>query len=208
MSATDLAARADRPPSEPGLDAGAEEERAMARLHERMVVAVRKTCPPTLRDRADDLVQVAVLRVLKLRRERPERTFSDGYLYRTAYSALIDEIRRLRRRGEVPLETPTDDGDERPLVEPTVEDADPEQRAGARELGVAITDCLGRLVPDRRRAVVLYLQGHGVPEAARLLRWGAKRVQNLVYRGLADLRGCLEAKGLDGGLAAGKGATS
>jgi RNA polymerase sigma-70 factor (ECF subfamily) len=48
---------------------------------------------------------------------------------------------------------------------------------------------------DRRRAVMLYLQGHSVPEAARLLGWTAKRTENLVYRGLADLRHCLRAKG-------------
>ena len=46
-------------------------------------------------------------------------------------------------------------------------------------------------------AVVLHLQGHSVPEAARLLNWGNKRTENLVYRGLADLRNCLALKGLE-----------
>ena len=32
-------------------------------------------------------------------------------------------------------------------------------------------------------------------EAAGILDWSAKRVENLVYRGLADLRDCLAAKG-------------
>jgi RNA polymerase sigma-70 factor (ECF subfamily) len=44
--------------------------------------------------------------------------------------------------------------------------------------------------------VTLYLQGHTVPETARVLDWPAKRADNLVYRGLADLRQCLLAKGL------------
>ena len=48
---------------------------------------------------------------------------------------------------------------------------------------------------DRRLAVTLYLQGHTVPEAARILGWAAKRTENLVYRGLADLRQCLLGKG-------------
>ena len=52
------------------------------------------------------------------------------------------------------------------------------------------------LVRPRRLAVALYLQGHSVPEAAKLLEWGNKRTENLVYRGLADLRECLAKKGL------------
>jgi RNA polymerase sigma-70 factor, ECF subfamily len=43
--------------------------------------------------------------------------------------------------------------------------------------------------------VTLYLQGHTVPETARILGWDAKRAENLVYRGLADLRQCLMGKG-------------
>jgi RNA polymerase sigma-70 factor (ECF subfamily) len=35
-----------------------------------------------------------------------------------------------------------------------------------------------------------------VAEAARILDWSPKRTENLVYRGLADLRGCLTSKGL------------
>ena len=41
-----------------------------------------------------------------------------------------------------------------------------------------------------------HLQGHTGPQAAALLGWDAKRTENLVYRGLADLRQCLEAKGV------------
>jgi RNA polymerase sigma-70 factor (ECF subfamily) len=43
--------------------------------------------------------------------------------------------------------------------------------------------------------VILYIQEHTVPEAARILGWTLKRTENLVYRGLADLRACLAAKG-------------
>ena len=66
----------------------------------------------------------------------------------------------------------------------------------AAEVGRGIRDCLGNLVRDRRLAVALYLQGHGVPDASRLLAWSAKRTENLVYRGLSDLRRCLTDKGL------------
>jgi RNA polymerase sigma-70 factor (ECF subfamily) len=44
--------------------------------------------------------------------------------------------------------------------------------------------------------VTLHLQGYSVAEAAALLAFGLKQTENLVYRGLADLRRCLAAKGL------------
>ena len=59
----------------------------------------------------------------------------------------------------------------------------------------AVIVSLQELSEDRRRAVTLYLQGHSIPEAARILEWDVKRTENLVYRGLADLRTCLLRKG-------------
>jgi len=157
--------------------------------------AVRSVCPRWLDDRRDDLVQVALMRVADLqRRSETERQLSSFYLRRVAYSALVDEIRRLRRRGEVSLED--DEGEERPIVSET---SSPEDRLHGREIAAGIRDCLTRLVIPRRRAVVLHLQGHNVPETAALMGWNEKRARNLVYRGLADLRGCLEAKGLKPG---------
>ena len=111
---------------------------------------------------------------------------SSSYLYKAAHSALVDEIRRVRRRRETDLEEGA--------FEPGGED--PERSAASREIGEAIEDCLTRLVADRRLAVTLYLQGNSVPESARVLDWPAKRTENLVYRGLADLRDCLRSKGL------------
>jgi RNA polymerase sigma-70 factor (ECF subfamily) len=72
----------------------------------------------------------------------------------------------------------------------------PERQYAAGQVGRAIRDCLLGLVTDRRLAVALHLQGHSVPQAAALLGWDRKRTENLVYRGLADLRACLEKKGV------------
>ena len=43
---------------------------------------------------------------------------------------------------------------------------------------------------------MLYLQGHTVPEIGRLLNWSGPKSNNLVHRGIADLRRCLDRKGL------------
>jgi len=153
--------------------------------------AVARVCPACMADRADDLVQVALLRVAEVyRRSEGKAEFSSFYLRKAAYSAVVDEIRRLRRRQEVPLEGGN------PEADPASAQPDPEQSCAGGEIGQAIRDCLGRLVRPRRLAVTLHLQGHRVAEAARLLGWSAKKAENLVYRGLADLRSCLTAKGI------------
>lgn len=154
--------------------------------------AVRRICPSSLADRADDLVQVALMRVVEIqKRSEGNAELSTFYLQRAAKSALIDEIRRIRRRQEVALDEAMVES--QPAAR--APDADPERAAAGRELGRAIQRCLGRLIRPRKVAVTLHLLGHSVPEEARLLGWSVKRVENLVYRGMADLRGCLELAG-------------
>jgi RNA polymerase sigma-70 factor (ECF subfamily) len=54
-----------------------------------------------------------------------------------------------------------------------------------------ILACLGQLQERRRVAVTLHLQGYAVGEVASALGWTEKQAENLVYRGLGDLRRCL-----------------
>ena len=117
------------------------------------------------------------------------RPFASSYLYRVAHSVLVDEIRRVRRRRETDLE---DEG----VAPVAITRQDPEQIAASREVGRGIQDCLSRMSRERRLAVTLYLLGHSVTEASGVLDWPAKRTENLVYRGLADLRECLVSKGM------------
>ena len=157
--------------------------------------AVARVCPTWLAAQRDDLVQAALMRVMQRFGDR----FSPGegnppltssYLYKVAHSVLVDEIRRVRRR----CETNLDDVME---AEARTTSADPERMAASTEIGHGIQGCLARLPRDRRLAVTLYLQGHSVAEAARILDWPFKRTENLVYRGLADLRVCLTARGIE-----------
>jgi RNA polymerase sigma-70 factor, ECF subfamily len=167
-----------------------------SQLHRDLVRAVDRVCPRWLADRADDLVQVALMRVMEIQRKREGTAeLSPFYLKKTAYSALIDEIRRLRRRQEVSLER--DEEEDGPAFDPAAPDPDPERATAGRQVGRAIRDCLGGMVPPRRHAVTLNLQGHSVPEIGRLLGWTAKKAENLVYRGMSDLRGCLGEKGIE-----------
>ncbi len=169
-----------------------------AQLHRDLVRAVDRVCPRWMVDRADDLVQVALMRVMEVQRKREGTAELSGfYLKKVAYSAMIDEIRRLRRRQEVSLEGGGDE--EEPVAyDPAAGDPDPERASAGRQVGRAIRDCLRRLVAPRRHAVTLNLQGHSVPEIGRLMGWTGKKAENLVYRGMSDLRGCLGEKGIEG----------
>jgi RNA polymerase sigma-70 factor, ECF subfamily len=165
-----------------------------SKLRKDLARAVARICPRWLLGQREDLVQAAVMRVMQVVAARADEgegitAVSSSYLYKAAHSALVDEIRRVRRRRETDLEEE--------VTEPVaIETTNPERAAASREIGEGVEDCLTRLVADRRLAVTLYLQGHSVPESARVLDWPAKRTENLVYRGLADLRDCLRSKGL------------
>ena len=152
--------------------------------------AVLKVCPPSLSDQRDDLVQIALVKVMEIcRRDEGKRQFNSSYLWKVAYSALIDELRRRRRRSEVSID---DEDQSAPLPDGR---ATPDERFSSHELGAGIHGCLAGLLEARRLAVTLHLQGYSVPEAAKLLEWPAKRTENLIYRGLADLRRCLTERG-------------
>ncbi len=160
-------------------------------LRRRLAGAVASVCPGWLASSRDDVVQAALVRlVARGRFGARSQELSPAYLWRTAYCALVDEIRRVQRRAEVAWQ-------EEPGAA-RVEDVgpNPEVRSRAAEIGRAIRDCLDAAAPPRRLAVILRLQGHTVREVAQLLGWSAKRAENLAYRGLADLRRCLERKGL------------
>jgi RNA polymerase sigma-70 factor (ECF subfamily) len=164
-------------------------------LRDRLSRALARRCPRWLRNQRDDIVQMAIMRLVQVA-GRDERTtpYPSSYLWKVAYSAMIDEIRRLKRQRLVPIEPES--------LEIAGDDsrANPERAHAARETAAAIRDCIGALNPPRRRAVTLYLLGHPVPDIGRLMGWKLKKAENLVYRGLEATRNCLDAKGFHPGL--------
>jgi RNA polymerase sigma-70 factor (ECF subfamily) len=161
-------------------------------IEQRLIVAVRRTCPSWLAAQADDLVQAAMIKVVeKARRNAEAPEVTPAFLWRVAYCAVVDEIRRHRRRREVPLAGEADGAPEPPATAPG-----PDRCADSHAIGVAIAGCLKRMLPERRQAVTLHLLGHSVPEIARLLGWSVKRADNSVYRGMSDLRRGLAEKGI------------
>jgi RNA polymerase sigma-70 factor (ECF subfamily) len=158
-------------------------------LRARLLREVRRFCPGWMRDSADDIAQIAWMRLDEYRK-KSERNRAPGptLIAKIAYCATVDEMRRHGRRREFSMETAPE----------TVREAQagPEARARAREIAGAIRSCLLRLSGNRTLAVTLYLQGHTAPETGRILGWSLRKTENLIFRGMSDLRRCLASKGV------------
>jgi len=154
-----------------------EDAATLERIRQVLIRAVQRHCPPPLAAHREDFVQMALIRLLE--RTTGEETTARGtsYLWRVAYTVVIDKIRRFRRQqrqaGQLSESEPGTPG--------------PEARS-------EILDCLSSLQDRRRTAVTLHLQGFRTAEVATALGWTEKQAENLVYRGLADLRSCLEGE--------------
>ena len=176
-------------------DALAPREVRFARLHSGLTRAVQCICPNGLWDHSDDLVQEGILRILRIEQRSTHPTrISRAYLARVARSVCIDAIRRQRVR---PGEQPSAwlDPDQNPAGAASEADV----RARSREIVRVVDRGLRQLSPDRRTAVELFLRRHSVRTCAEELAWPHKRVENLVYRGLAELRRMLLAEGIHPG---------
>lgn len=178
--------RADSDPSQAS-------ERDYAALQRALSRAVARACPAWLTDHRDDIVQIAMTKVVAvIEAGKSEDEIGPAYLARVAYHAVVDEMRRHRRRRTVAV---LDDGDDAHDSAASSR-PNPEAEAAGRELGAEIRDCLGRMARTRRLAVVLHLEGRGATEIADMFEWKRKQADNLVFRGIADLRRCLRDKGI------------
>ena len=103
---------------------------------------------------------------------------------------------------DLPVDDGEDDGATEPVDEPEEEPgdeeaADPERRYLSREISAAVRGCLERLASPRRSAVTLHLLAYKVPRIAERMGWKRKQAENLVYRGMEDLRRCLRNRGVE-----------
>ncbi len=146
-----------------------------------LVRAVQKHCPSDLVSLKEDLVQTALLKLLERGVQGEGEAPRASYVQKVAFTVVIDELRRKRRRD----------------TQRTALGAAGEPEAEPTDVGLAIRQCLERLPEARRTAVTLYLQGSRASETARALHWKEKRVENLLYRGLEELRQCLGSKAVE-----------
>ncbi|MEM9461407.1 MAG: sigma-70 family RNA polymerase sigma factor [Myxococcota bacterium] len=153
--------------------------------------AVRRACARWPGAQAEDITQTTRIRLFRRAQQRPAMTFTPSYVRRAARYAVIDAARRQNRNHEL-----------RSRYEATVAVGavavtdDPETRLLADEMAQAVAEQVDHLPPARREVVMMYLDGDGVSEIARRLGCPRKRVDNLLYRGLATLRHALAQQGM------------
>ncbi|HET9298292.1 MAG TPA: sigma-70 family RNA polymerase sigma factor [Candidatus Polarisedimenticolaceae bacterium] len=163
----------------------------LERVRRRLAEAMAQVCPHWLAGDREDLVQAALVRIVGLRGGRLDPgDLALTYLWKTAHSVMLDEIRRARWKYE---RTSGSEHLGNGMPAPT---QDPERDAVSREVATQIHACLRTLEPSRRRAVVLHLTGFARHEIAALLEKSVKQIDNLIHRGTRDLRACLESKGV------------
>lgn len=151
--------------------------------------AVARVCPRALDSEREDLVQSAMVRILeRASGGEASEIRSTSYLVKVAFSTMVDVMRRMNRRRAAGIEEV--EGPRSALAAQVIAPhAHP-------EVSPALHECLSALVSSRRHAVTLYLQGFTAREAARTLHLEEKAIRNLIFRGIHDLRRCLQMKGV------------
>lgn len=130
----------------------------------------------------DEILQDIRIRLWRaLEREGENRGgFPPSYVYMTAMSATVDLLRR-RRGTRKPVTTVPIESVAETLPAPAGEVRDD-------SLVARLAEALQGLLPERRVAVQLHLQGKDRDAIAGLTGWSEAKTRNLLYRGLADLK--------------------
>ena len=120
------------------------------------------------------------------------RVVTSSYVYRTAVSAALDLLRRRRAHHAEPLEPDDEPGEASRVSEPV----GPAEDLAQSELAEEIARAVDTIAPARRPVVRMHLAGYPRDEIAAMLGWSEAKTRNLLYRGLADLRERLTARGI------------
>ncbi len=141
------------------------------------------------RSQAWDLVQNAMLRVLKCHERYDPAYQPEQWLHQILRNLFIDRLRVEARRRETPLEADPDEGRLGPsdtLVDPEARPDEVVARDGDRD---AVQAALKELPVEWRMAVALVdLEGYSYEEASRVLEIPASTLGVYVFRGRKKLK--------------------
>lgn len=141
----------------------------------------------------DELVQDVRIRIWRARGDSEQiQQVTSSYMYRTASSAALDLLRR-RRAGRSEAVEPEE---LEARVNAAATAAGPAEELAELELAEVVARAVDTIAPARRPVVRMYLAGYSREEIAGLLGWTEGKTRNLLYRGLADLRGRLLDQGI------------
>lgn len=130
---------------------------AFAQLVARWEAPIRRMCVRMLGDehKAEDATQEAFTKVYAKRKDYEHGAKFSTFLWRVATNVCLDELRRVKRRGEVSLYRETDEGDETPAwAEPVSAARLPDSEAVAEEDAMLVRQAVNQL-PEHYRVVVV-----------------------------------------------------
>jgi RNA polymerase sigma factor (sigma-70 family) len=133
----------------------------------------------------DDVAQEVRIKIWKLIRSEKNVVSYASYIKKIVDSAVIDQLRVLRREEHLyAMERQKQVAERLNGYRP-----DALRKALMKE---AVAKAVESLIESRRDVVKLYLFNMGIEEIARFYGWSLHKTRNLLYRGLADLRKSLK----------------
>lgn len=173
-----------------------DDHRAFARLVDRWEQPIRRLCARMTGDvhRAEDLKQEVFARVFERRLAyRPNARFST-WLWRIALNLCYDELRRVRRRGESPLDDAEAGRPDAPVDWPA-EGPGPDGQLARREEGELVRAALMTLPEIYRTVLVLrHYEQLKLREIAEILEIPEGTVNSRLAAGLSQLARLLEPR--------------
>src|ERR1044071_8857450 len=171
-----------------------DDHRAFVQLLERWEEPIGRLCARMTGDahRGEDLKQETFARVFAKRKTfQPNSRFST-WLWRIALNLCYDELRRVRRRGESPLDLESAEGTA-PLTEFVADGPAPDAQLAGQEEGELVRRALLRL-PEVYRTVLVLRHYHGLKrrEIAEILEIPEGTVNSRLAEGLSQLTRLLE----------------
>jgi len=139
---------------------------------------------------AEDLIQEIRLKVWKIIDDEKNISNPASYLRKVVESAVIDQIRRIRKEEEVFA------SEKRKLIS----EIEPRSNTYNHQIGSLkeyILKAADQLMDSRKTVVKLYLLNMSLSEISTYLNYSHAKTRNLLYRGLSDLKTILKEKGLN-----------
>lgn len=159
---------------------------AFAELVGRWQGPIRQLCARMTGDphRGEDLAQEAFSRVFARRKDFQQTSRFSTWLWRIALNLCYDELRRVKRRGETPMET--EEGDEKPVI--SVYEPQPDEDLARKEQAELVREALLKLPEHYRTVLVMrHYEGLRFHEIAEVLQVPEGTVKSRMSEGLSLL---------------------
>ncbi len=170
---------------------------ALARVHERALYShVARIIGPGAD--AEDVVQDALVSAWRSISSFEGTSFK-AWLFRIGRNRAIDLFRARKRRGELPLEPPDDEGGDGSWAEPVAGGPDLLDLAAGREALEAVEAALGLVPVEQRDALLLRdVQGFSYEEIASITAAEIGTVKSRIHRARVSVRNILVTQGWKG----------